>query len=191
MWVTVTNNPITHKFILNLFVLHKHPQIAAQMHCDKHVCKMCVESVQILCSVYHISASQLEIPYKLSHKNHPCCIWARYSRANFEWLLQHSGALCEEYTERYGKYHKSQAVLEWCEKNKDSLIFTNNGLSPFAVAIGTDKLCRKHPDFDKIDTVHNYRLYYVMDKPFAKWKNGNIPEWFVDMKQECAKLEFV
>lgn len=146
---------------------------------------MVLESCQILCSVYHIITPNLDIPYKISHKNHPSCIWARSSRGNFEWLLQHSRALCEEYTKRYGKIHKSQEVLEWCERHKDKLIFNKTELQPFAIAIGEDKICRQRIiNFAQKDPVEQYRLYYVFDKPFAVWKNSQTPEWFTELKQK-------
>lgn len=146
---------------------------------------MCVEAQQILCSVYHMASSHLDIPYKLSHKNHPSCIWARSSRGNFKWLLRHSRALCEEYTKRYGKIHKSQEVLEWCENHKDQLIFYSNDLQPFAIAIAEDTECRKRIiNFETKDAVEKYRLYYVFDKPFAVWKNTPTPSWFTELKQK-------
>lgn len=170
---------------MNIFILDKNARIAAQYHCDKHVVKMVLESCQILCSVYHDKASHLAIPYKLTHKNHPSCIWARSSLGNFDWLLQHTRALFEEYTKRYGKIHKSQTVLEWCESNKDSLVFHKTELQPFAIAIGDDKQCRSRIiNFDEKDAVEKYRLYYVFDKPFAVWDNAATPEWFTELKHK-------
>lgn len=164
---------------MNIFLLDRNPIIAAQYHCDLHCIKMCCEVQQILCSVYHLKASHLAIPYRLTHKNHPSNKWARASRGNFEWLLQHSRALCEEYTKRYGKTHKSQAVLEWCENHRDELIFDCHDLQPFAIAIGEDKECRKKVvDFDKKSVVDQYRLYYIYDKPFAKWAHSPMPDWY-------------
>ena len=36
---------------MNIFVLDKHPVIAASMQCDKHVVKMVLETAQILSTV--------------------------------------------------------------------------------------------------------------------------------------------
>ena len=58
---------------MNIFVLHKNPKKAAQYHHDKHVVKMILESAQMLCSVHWVMGSD-GAPYKLAHKNHPCCI---------------------------------------------------------------------------------------------------------------------
>ena len=39
---------------MNIFVLDKDPHIAAQMHCDKHVPKMIVESAQMLSTAHRL-----------------------------------------------------------------------------------------------------------------------------------------
>jgi hypothetical protein len=39
---------------MNIFYLDKHPKVAAQMSCDKHVCKMIVESAQMLSTAHRI-----------------------------------------------------------------------------------------------------------------------------------------
>ena len=38
---------------MNIFVLHENPVIAAQMHCDRHVCKMIIEHNQMLAASYY------------------------------------------------------------------------------------------------------------------------------------------
>ena len=47
-------------------------------------------------------------PYKLTHKNHPCSVWARTSLDNFKWLGELGLELCKEYTYRYDKVHKCE-----------------------------------------------------------------------------------
>ena len=39
---------------MNIFFLHFDPKTCAQMHVDKHVVKMILESVQLLCSAHHL-----------------------------------------------------------------------------------------------------------------------------------------
>lgn len=97
---------------MNIFILSKDPIIAAQMQCDKHVVKMILETAQLLCSPFEKG----EAPYKRSHFNHPSAIWTRENKSNYEWLITHGLALCEEYTFRYGKEHKSKQVILWCKK---------------------------------------------------------------------------
>jgi len=155
---------------MNIFVLDLDPKKCAEYHVDKHAIKMILETAQILCGVHHITQSQLDIPYKLSHKNHPCCIWARECVENYDWLCQLGIELCQEYTYRYGKRHKSQDVIEWAIEHKPS-IRINQSITCFALAM---------PDECKIgNAVESYRQYYMVDKrSFATWKNRETPFWF-------------
>ena len=53
-------------------------------------------------------------PYRTAHgafRNHPCTQWAAANQYNLAWLITHGLALCEEYTERYGKVHTCYNVL--------------------------------------------------------------------------------
>ena len=100
---------------MNIFILDKDVKKCAQYHCDKHVVKMILETAQLLCGVHHVTAHDTaHVPYKLSHKNHPCAIWARESFSNYVYLCELGLELCKEYTHRYGKRHKSLDVILWC-----------------------------------------------------------------------------
>ena len=116
---------------MNIFVLDENPVIAAQSAIDKHIIKMPLESAQLLCSVFEPGAA----PYKRTHFNHPCAIWARQSGENFDWLVEHGLALSDEYTRRYTKTHGSRKVIEWAAKNKSRLVFTETSMTPFALAM--------------------------------------------------------
>lgn len=156
---------------MNIFVLDTDTKKCAEYHVDKHVVKMVLETSQILCGVHHMTNSLFDIPYGLSHKNHPCCIWARECIENYNWLCELGIELCEEYTYRYGKRHKSQDVIEWCLINKPNIIDKDFTTPPKAM-----------PDEYKVDDViESYRNYYIgSKKDFAKWKNREIPEWFLN-----------
>jgi hypothetical protein len=155
---------------MNIFVLDENPQIAAQMHNDKHVVKMILETAQLLCGVHHMTDSQYVIPYKLSHKNHPCSIWSRECIENYVWLCDLGIALCDEYRHRYGKRHKSLDVIEWALFHRPNLP-TNDDITPFALAM---------PDECKVNSaVESYRTYYIMHKKsLGSWKNRKEPDWF-------------
>jgi len=153
---------------MNIFVLDLNPVGAAQMQCDKHVVKMILESAQLLCGVHWMTGR--EAPYKLTHKNHPCSKWARESLSNYDWLAQHACELCNEYTRRYGRVHKSQETIVWCYDNLPDI--HNNGLTEFYLAM---------PDDCKIkgDPVQSYRKYYKKYKNhIAKWNHSEKPEWY-------------
>jgi hypothetical protein len=97
-----------------------NPRIAAQYHCDKHVLKMIIETAQLLYSVHWTLNSPLPVnAYKLSHKNHPCAVWARTSITNYLWLCTLGWWLCKEYQYRYGelKVHKTESHITWLLHN--------------------------------------------------------------------------
>ena len=153
---------------MNIFVLDKDPKTCAVYHNDKHVVKMILETAQLLCGVHWVNGG--EAPYKLSHKNHPSAIWARECVENYIWLCDLGLELCNEYTYRYGKRHKSQDIIEWCLLNVPN-IPEKGDITPFALAM---------PDECKVgDAVASYRVYYMVEKRgFAVWKNRETPEWF-------------
>ena len=153
---------------VNIFFLNSDPSICAQQHVDKHVVKMILETAQLLCGVHWVSGG--EAPYKLSHKNHPCSIWARESLSNYLLLCELGLELCEEYTHRYNKRHKSQQIIEWCLTNK-----------PNISDVGFSKPPKAMPDEYKVDSViQSYRNYYIGAKrEFVSWKNRKKPEWFI------------
>ena len=154
---------------MNIFFLDLDVNKCAKDHCDKHVVKMILETAQLLCGVHHMTPQVTpQVPYKLSHKNHPCAIWARTSLTNYLYLCELGLALCKEYTNRYGKRHKSQDVIEWCLMNKAKI-----------QDIGFTEPPKAMPDEYKVnDVVESYRNYYRGAKMgFAVWKNGYEPEW--------------
>lgn len=154
--------------IMNIFVLSKDPVEAAEMQCDKHVVKMVLETAQMLCAAFPKGTA----PYKQTHINHPCTVWSRQSKANYEWLISHGYALSDEYTSRYGRQHKSLAAIKWCKDNINSLTFPEQQQTDFAQCV---------PDIYKSnDIVETYREYYKNEKSaIAKWnKNRETPTWF-------------
>ena len=155
---------------MNIFILDWDVKKCAQYHNDKHVVKMILETAQLLCGVHHMTDQHIgEVPYKLSHKNHPCSIWSRNSLSNYLWLCELGMELCYEYTYRYGRRHKSQDVIEWCIENK-----------PIIKDIGFTEPPKAMPDECKVESVvESYRNYYrEFKKGFSTWKTREVPKWF-------------
>lgn len=147
---------------MNVFVLDTNPVIAAQMQCDKHVVKMVLETAQMLSTI-------ADGPYKPTHANHPCTKWARANRTNYNWLVMHGLALCEEYTYRYGKVHKCQAIIA-------SLANKGNQFP-----IGVSEFAQAMPDeYKHTDPVTAYRQYYHSKSDFAVWSKRPAPYWWND-----------
>jgi hypothetical protein len=146
---------------MNIFVLDTNPVTAARMQCDKHVVKMVLETAQILSTV-------AGGPYKPTHANHPCVLWAGRSVVNFNWLLQHGRALCEEYTLRYGRRHKCQDVIELINSQPIKL-------PPFRYCEFVQCMPEELRMSDPVDA---YRKYYHT-KTFAQWNRGRpAPYWW-------------
>jgi len=150
---------------MNIFILDRDPVVAAQLQCDKHVVKMILESAQMMATIARKQG--IESRYKSTHANHPCTVWAGKSKGNFEWLSLHALALCEEYTYRYGKIHKSQEVIE-------SLLQVATKLPS-----GSSEFVQCMPDEHKDScAVKAYQKYYNT-KTFAKWSKRTKPEWYM------------
>ena len=150
---------------MNIFVLDESPVVSAKYACDKHCVKMILESAQMLCSAHPEGTA----PYKRSHYNHPCTKWVRETAKNYEWLLSHAYALCEEYTSRYGRVHKTESVIEWCDYNRPDL-----------PKIGLTEHPKCMPDYCKAESVvESYRNYYIKEKShFVSWKGMDSPKWY-------------
>ena len=156
---------------MNIFVLHPTPDIAARMQCDRHVVKMTLESAQMLSKAINELGGQA--PYKSAHINHPCSVWARATLGNFVWLCEHGLALAQEYTQRYGKVHKSEAVIRDCLRTmKTNRLLGSRRVTPHPLCM---------PDEYKTDCVYtSYRQFYIGEKAgFAQWnKTTEAPAWW-------------
>jgi len=155
--------------LMNIFVLENEVKQCAQSHCDQHVVKMILESVQLLCTA--LNKKGFTTPYKSTHINHPSVLWVEQSYDNFLWLKALTIELNNEYKYRYDKEsdHKSIAVLEQLNEYQ----FPAIGLTPFPQAM---------PDQYKVkgDPVKAYRNFYLGDKAkFAKWTKRTPPSWFM------------
>ena len=158
---------------MNLFVLDTDIKKCARYHCDQHVVKMILESVQILCTA--LNKKGISTLYKSSHQKHPCVLWVEYSYDNFIWLNNLTIALNDEYKYRFENTndHKSINVI----KEISNYHYENRGLTDFAQAM---------PDKYKVpeDPVMAYRRFYVGEKMrFAKWTKRKIPYWVRDLEK--------
>jgi hypothetical protein len=151
---------------MNIFYVDRDPVIAAQQLVDKHVVKMPLETAQLLCSAF----PQGIAPYRRTHYNHPSAIWTRKSKANYLWLIDHGIALCNEYTKRYNREHKSNIVILWCRDNIDALEWGEDFFTDPPECM---------PDECKTgNSVQSYREYYRKHKSYIyRWTNRERPEW--------------
>ena len=154
---------------MNIFHLDSNPAIAARMQCDKHVVKMVLESAQMLSTVHHLTGSELSDKlYKCTHKAHPCTLWVKESKTNYEWLFKHLVALLNEYTFRYAKIHKTSRLLDYLCEIPD---LPNVGL--------TEQPQCMYDDCKRDDLVDAYRTYYKVKSTEIqmKYTNRQEPIW--------------
>ena len=182
---------------MNIFYLDKDPILAAEMSCDKHVCKMIIESAQMLSTAHRIidgteyygktangrkikrwlhPDDDLELSlYLASHVKHPSTIWVMQSAYNYIWLYRHMMALNEQFKLRYDKPFDHMTIQKLGKVLKE--IPKNIPLNK----IGTEPPPAM-PDECKVpgDSIASYRKYYIMKKrPFATWrKPSKMPEWY-------------
>jgi hypothetical protein len=183
---------------MNIFYLDNDPKICAEMHLDKHVCKMVIEYAQLLSTTHRVldgeeyrrlSANNRSIKawrlpdsreerlMKPTMMNHPSAIWVRQSDKNYLWLYNMWCELLSEFNYRYGKVHACARLipdLGVLPTNIPSKHFT--GPTPAM------------PDYCKVpgNSLQSYHNYYFNEKQrMWSWK-GKInsrpePKWLTDM----------
>lgn len=182
---------------MNIFVLSKDPIEAAQLQCDKHVAgKMAVESAQMLSTAHRmldgqpitgpsksgkrtskkwiLPDSREEVLYKAVHFAHPCTVWTMTSNNNYNWHYVHFTALCDEYTHRYGKVHKTDTLLREVLKTPPRNIPVGY-LTQQLLAMKSNPECM-FPH----DPVKSYRMFYQTKQERFKmvWTKRSVPDWF-------------
>jgi len=179
---------------MNIFYLDNDPQVCAEMHNDKHCVKMILEYCQLLSTAHRIidgtetmaksktgrnvkrwvlDDERELLLYSATHINHPSAVWCRVNKSNYDWLGSLLGALCIEYTFRYGKVHKvdRDGLSTYLLQNSPKKIPTGAFTQPTPAM----------PDDVKIpgDSIASYRNYYIKNKThLASWKKRFIPEWY-------------
>jgi hypothetical protein len=175
---------------MNIFQIDKDPIQSAMWMVDKHVVKMILETAQLLSTAHRIldgteytdktktgrNVKRWRLPddreqhlYSATHINHPSAVWCRASNNNYNWLYCHFLGLLAEYTYRYGKHHKCEAMTEWLMRPPQSIAI--GYLTPVTPAM---------PDEYKVphDSVSSYRNYYRVAKArMHKWTKREVPEW--------------
>lgn len=138
------------------------------------------------------------LPYAHTHRNHPCTVWTRATRANFDNAIELAQALAAEYQYRKGKPHGSEAALDWVVRHRAEAQVPDGPLQPFALAMPEDiaAAANSHLRFAPWQVVYidAYRAYYRAEKRGywrksrdpakpstwvpAQWTKRDPPEWF-------------
>jgi hypothetical protein len=180
---------------MNIFYLDNDPKVCAEMHVDKHVCKMVIEYAQLLCTSHRVldgeeyrrltannrSIKAWRLPdgretrlMKPTMMNHPSAIWSRQSDKNYLWLYNLWCELLKEFTYRYGKTHA-------CARLVPDLAMIPNNIPKGNFTGPTPAM----PDVVKIagDSMASYKNYYINNKQhLASWQgkinSRPVPNWF-------------
>jgi hypothetical protein len=193
---------------MNLFILSLDPTKIAEYMMDKHIAKIILEAVQMLCTTQRLLLLETSTEcdpcvYKIAHKNHPVTIWCRASQANFIWTLDLIDAMHAEWKFRYGhpahKEHKSYGVAQYLRRNIPPAaaferVKTAGIMTPFALAMPDEFKIRAtnisetatatgtSHGHDIYDAVASYRSYYLSEpkRRIAKWaKLRGMPVWYM------------
>lgn len=154
---------------MNIFCTSSCPIESAKFLDNVRVNKMLLESAQLLSAALRLHGYTGSDVYKISHLNHPSSVWTRTTRGNYEWLLAHFTALCDEYTRRTGKVHASSKLLPVFEQNVG--IIPEGERTPFS---NNARNLSKGIDYSTESDVHlAYQLYlndrWETDKREPKW----------------------
>ncbi len=135
---------------------------------------MILESVQMLCTVLHEKG--LNAPYKATHKNHPCVIWASESLENWLWLKDLTAELNKEYRYRFNK-----------EQSHQSFIVSESIALPPLPSLGITERPLVMPDEYKIigHAIDSYRHFYAYGKKhLLKYTKRSRPFWLNDIEKK-------
>lgn len=183
---------------MNIFYVDHDPMLAAQQMVDKHVVKMILETAQLLSTAHrlldgeeYVGTSKTgrkvkrwclpderdTILYSATHINHPSAVWARQSKANYQWLFQHFIGLLDEYEYRYGKVHKCAnvdfvgALSRFPTNLPDKMMTAPTPAMPeeYKVFVGGN-----------LDALASYRKYYANGKTHLhKYTKREMPAWLL------------
>ena len=158
---------------MNIFHLHKNPEICASYHCDKHVVKMILETGQMLSTAYQRHCGIDEQLYKPTYPHHPMTIWVGDSLGNYMWSIDLLGHLLNQYRHRYhNKIHKTGRIL-------NNIICLNEKIKDkFDVKIFTPPPQCMPDEYKHEDYITAYKQYYVGEKKrFAKYTAVDTPDF--------------
>lgn len=99
---------------MNIFILDQNPAKAAEMLCDCHLRKMCVETAQILSGVMIRKGLELyDTMPKPQNINHPVIVAADADNNALDWVINYNHSLLKQFYFRFGKTHTPIALPKW------------------------------------------------------------------------------
>ena len=188
--------------------------------CDQHVIKMILESAQILYCAWHTMAKEALLkfvddynalregtPLKAyketrSHRMHPICIWVRAHPYHYQWTCEYALVMCQEYTLRFGKTHKTEEHLRFLsrigyppvakdyepeapKKQTKEWVYATRGIPEmffyFPLCMPEEYYCKDEDG--EYDAVMSYRYFYANKKFKMRYcRNTLPPSWLSKLR---------
>lgn len=153
----------------------------ARYYFNKHCVKIILEIAQMLYAAQWIlndsdeswlSSHHSDLddkPYRKTHINHPTTKWVRHDYNNYIYTCELGIALCEEYTRRYHKTHKTERRLRWLLSHPPQRFNTDEVIQGYLATQNVPKGCTPIPlamptEYHTDDVLTSYRTYYIKDK---------------------------
>ena len=95
----------------------------------------CSPPWQDLSTTERLAADLLPYSRTKAQYNHPCSVWTRASRANFNSTFELAEALAAEFRYRFDKLHGSEAALNWVKRHRSEALVPDGPLTPYALAM--------------------------------------------------------
>jgi hypothetical protein len=164
---------------MQVFMLDTDFEKNASYYVDKHVVKIPTEIAQILSTCLYLRGYEKTDIYKPTHIFHPWIKWTCESWSNFSYLVTFGHVLCEEYSLRYQKNHKTLDIIKLCDSIKFELSKLDFSSHEFDLKKHTDfPLCMPEQYHDK-NPIIAYRNYYKTEKRhLAGWRSRSVPAWW-------------
>ena len=165
---------------MNIFVPSSCPVACAEYLDDKRVVKMILETAQLLSTAHHLNNTTLDCSkiYKPTHANHPCAVWVREAVGNYRWTWLHLQALCNEYTNRYKRIHKTE--LDMLNILHTAPDIPDTGATPFVNCAANKDLGL---DFKSLSDVHTAYSMYLENR----WRTDKRkPTWYKQTERKVT-----
>jgi hypothetical protein len=172
---------------MQIFITSIDPTDCAIALDDRRLNKMITETCQIMCGALYLNGAnckdnplkskhpEIELPFKISHLNHPCVKWASLNSANFGWLYLLLYELNKEWLYRGFNPHLSFTKC-YDVFNKLWDILPEGEMTPFP-----------NVSFFKNDSniflAYQKTLIEKWEKENAKWTKRSNPEWYFKNKE--------
>lgn len=156
---------------MNVFVCDTDPTRAARALADRHIVKMTLEVAQLLSTQCHVEGRSFDSMYRATHVNHPCRV-ALGDAGYRAWVTAWGFSLGGEYAHRYGKKHKSAAVID---RAAAAL-----GVDLDAASLDAAPICvlPEHRALPLVDAYRaTLRAKYAAWGAAARWTRRSAPVW--------------